>query len=137
MTKEAKPQAAGRRDDQPPPLPPPLPKPVVPLRYSADERPPAPGNFLLRMMLGFFGYIIVSGAWAALAVRLRLGGETLWGVWTVMTGGLLALALYLRVRYRFSGFGYGILTALLLGVLLVVGLILLIIGLCFKGLSNA
>jgi hypothetical protein len=117
------------------PLPPPLPRPAVPLRYGAEPAPP-PGNFLLRMMLGFFGYLGVSAAWAYLAVRLRLRGEVLWGVWVLMTGALLALALYLRVRFRFSGFGYGILTALLVGMLLVVGLVVLLIGMCFKGLSN-
>ena len=119
-----------------PPLPPPLPRSVVPLRYGS-EPPAAPGTFVLRMMLGFFGYLGVSAAWAYLAVRLRLRGDVLWGVWLVMTGGLLALALYLRVRFRFSGFGYGILTALVIGMLLVVGLVVLLIGMCFKGLSNA
>ena len=124
-------------DDQPapPPLPPPLPRAALPLRYGT-EPPAAPGNFVLRMMLGFFGYLLVSAGWAALAVRLRLRGELLWGVWVLMTGGLLGLALYLRIRFRFSGFGYGILTALLIGVLLVVGLVVLLIGMCFKALSN-
>ena len=100
------------------------------------EQPRPPGTFTLRMMLGFFGYLLVSAAWAWLAMRLRLRGEIMWGVWTVTTGGLLALALYLRVRYGFSGFGYGILTALLVGMLLVVGLVILLMGMCFKAMSN-
>jgi hypothetical protein len=108
---------------------------VVPLRYGA-EPPAPPGTFMLRMMLGFFGYLLVSAGWAALAVRLRLKAEVLWAVWLLMTGGLLGLALYLRVRFRFSGFGYGILSALVLGMLLVVGLVVLLIGVCFKGMSN-
>ena len=107
----------------------------MPLRYGTEDARP-PGNFLLRMMLGFFGYLGVSAAWAYLAIRLRLGGEVLWGVWVLMTAGLLGLALYLRIRFRFSGFGYGILTALLIGMLLVVALVVQLIGMCFKGLSN-
>jgi hypothetical protein len=107
----------------------------MPLRYGRPEARP-PGTFLLRMILGFFGFLAVSAGWTWLAVRLKLGGAVLWGGWVLMTGGLLGLALYLRVRYRFSGLGYGILTALLLGFLLVVGLVLLIAGACFEQLNK-
>jgi hypothetical protein len=121
-----------------PTAPPPLPRPVVPLGYDARGRaagPGRPGVFLLRMAGGFFGYLLLSAAWAWLAVQLRLRGEVLWGVWVVVTGGLLALTLYLRVRFRIAGYGYGILTAMLLGMLLLVALVILVIGVCFGGLK--
>ena len=127
------------RELRAPPGPPPLPRPVVPLGYNREGAAPArgrPGVFLLRMAGGFFGYLLVSAGWAGLALRLRLRGEVLWGVWVLMTGALLALALYLRVRFRIAGYGYGIISAMLVGILLVVALVILIIGMCFKGLSN-
>src|SRR6476660_8140403 len=131
------------RDDRPPPLPsiqttpPPLPRPVMPLRYGTDEpRRWGARWFLLRMTLGFLGYPLVTAGWFWMTIRLRLNPQIIWGVWMLMTAGLLGLALYLRLRYRVAGYGYGILTALLMGMLLAIALVILLIGTCFKAIKS-
>ncbi len=121
------------RENQPPPLP----RPVLPLPYATDRpRRAGPGHFMLRMTSGFLGYALVTAGWFWMALRLGLNPQIIWGVWVLTTGGLLGLALYVRLRYRVAGYGYGILTALLVGMLLIVGLVILLIGTCFKGLSR-
>ena len=120
--------------DEPPrqgPPPPPLPRPVQPLHYSPEPRP-----FLLpfggRVALGFFGYLLLSALWIAAAwygkvpVRLAFFG------WLGLTAAALSSAIYVRVRYRYSGLGYGILFAMLSAtILIVVGVLLLLLSICF------
>jgi len=128
--------------------PPPLPKDVplatpfaTPLDYG---RPPAKPGVLpvpARWAIGCFGYIILSFIWfaGAAAVQSRSSGwqnQPFWigiGGWVAMTLGLLGLTLWLRIRFGYKGYGYGILTAIGSGVLLVGGLILLIAATCGHG----
>lgn len=117
----------------PPPVPPEAmpPKPVLPLGYSPET--PPPGSFGLRVLLGCVGYIVLSVGWSVMAARLRLDPGLSWGVWLLATVALLGLSLYVRVRYRRAGYGYGILLSFGIVALLVVGLVLLVIGMCFTG----
>jgi hypothetical protein len=117
----------------PTPTPPPLPRPVVPLDYNTGRAPPRPiGPLLLRACAGFIVYIALSAGWFGVGIKARVPPRMVWSVWLGMTAGLLVLALHLRTRYNKAGYGYGILLALFLGFLAVVGLVLLIIGMCFK-----
>jgi hypothetical protein len=118
----------------PPPIPPEAmpPKPVLPLGYLPETLPP-PGSFGLRIVLGCVGYIVLTAGWWVMAAHLRLDPGLSWGVWFVVTVGLLGLALYVRVRYRRAGYGYGILLSFVVAALLVAGLVLLLIGMCFTG----
>ena len=81
-------------------------------------------------MAGFLGYIGLSVAWVWSAYRFwnppNPPDTAVAGSWLVMTVVLLGLALYLR-RHGRPGYGYGILLVLLL----VVGVILLILGICW------
>jgi hypothetical protein len=119
----------------PPPVPPeavPPPRPVLPLAHS-PQTPPPPGSFGLRVVLGCVGYIVLTAGWWVMAARLRLDPGLSWGAWFVVTVALLGLALYVRVRYRRAGYGYGILLSFVIAALLVAGLVLLLIGMCFTG----
>ena len=63
-----------------------------------------------------------------IAAGSRLNPPTVVFGWVLMTAALLGLALYLRKRYGRAGYGYGILLVLLMAV----GLVLLIIGICSR-----
>lgn len=116
--------------DPRPHRPPPLPTPVEPLAYANDQplhRLPFGGRFAV----GFFGYLLLSAAWAGAAywgkvpVRLALYG------WFGLTLAALSSAVYVRVRYQYSGVGYGIIAAMLSAtILIVVGVFLLILSIC-------
>src|SRR4051794_29183688 len=107
------------------PAPPPLPsRAVVPLEYGLAtdpaERRRARRKTLGRVALGCVGYIVLSAAWFGFGNTLFaygvVGGSgslyVLWGGWVAMTLALLGGALYLRLRFRIRGYGFGILTAL-------------------------
>ena len=83
-----------------------------------------------RVLLGFLGYVALTIGWVFGTAFLFKDSGVVFGGWAVMTVALLGLALFLRLRYRYSGVGYGILIALGIGLLCVVGLVLLVIGLC-------
>lgn len=113
-----------------PPLPPPPPpRPVMSLEYGQGRSGPKTPAFL-RFLIGFVGYIVVSAAWFWIGFAVGASASTVWLTWAAMTCAAFGVALYVRIRYRFSGVGYGIAAALLLAFLLIVGLVLLIIGLC-------
>ena len=90
-----------------------------------------------RWALGCFGYTALSFAWlfgTAMAGSSVYGRSLPPGVvlggWVAMTVGLLGLTLWLRIRFGYKGYGYGILTAIGSALLLLGGLILLIIATC-------
>jgi len=130
------------REDSP--HPPPLPKevpPAIPFATPLDYgRPPAKRGVLpvpARVAIGCFGYVVLPFLWfaGATAVQSRAAGTNtpFWigiGGWVAITIGLLGLTLYLRVRFGYKGYGYGILTAIGSVVLLVGGLILVIAATC-------
>ena len=106
-----------------------------PLSY-ATPTPHRGLPFSVRWSIGCFGYIFLTIMWFVGAAWLQAptsaAGLPPWSAlagWGLMTIGLLGIALWLRVRFG-SGYGYGILSALLSGVLLIGGLILLIIATC-------
>jgi hypothetical protein len=111
--------------------PPPPPRPVLPLEYGKTAR--GRGAFRARVFASCVGYIVISGAWFRYGARSRLPARTILGGWLAMTGALLILSLYLRVRHQRAGYGYGILMALGLAALLVGGVVLLIISVCGHG----
>src|SRR4051812_31627572 len=106
------------------------PRRSLPLEYSpqaAGLRTSRRGRFFL----GFFGYIGFSILWfAAGGVLTHFLGIQLFAGWAVMTVLLLGMALFVRLRYRYSGLGYGILSALLAAFLIVAGLVLLLMAMC-------
>ena len=117
---------------QQPPPPPPI--PVLPLGYSPPQ--PRRGSTLLflgRMAIGFVVFALLTAGWFWLAARWRIGGRIVWGVWQTVTACLLGAGLYLRLRHDRPGYGCGVLLAIgTAGVLLVVGVSILIAGLCFR-----
>ena len=113
--------------DSPPP-PSPEPRQVLPLEYGSYDRPPSRLAFAGRIVAGFVGYIVLNIAWIRVAAGSRLNAPTIVFGWILMTAGLLGLALYFRKRYGRAGYGYGILLVLLMAV----GLVLLIIGICSR-----
>jgi hypothetical protein len=135
----------------PPPLPPspaappPLPQRVVPLQYGHAidpvERRRARLKTLGRTALGCVGYIGLGAAWFGFGSLLVRGNsvfgkdryDLLWAGWLALTLALLGGALFIRLRYRIAGYGYGILAAI---ALICVGIPLLIIGYCFYAMSG-
>src|SRR5687768_15376584 len=112
-------------------VPPPEPRPVLPLEYKAYEIPQPRSRlaFAGRIVAGFVGYIVLSVGWVRFAVAQRLSpGTSVFG-WVLMTAGLLGLALYLRTRHGRAGYGYGILLVFLIPL----GLVLLLMGVCWFG----
>ena len=122
-------------DVKPPPLPDPVePRPVLPLDYTVSSSRTFRLSFGARILLGFFGYALLCTVLAAIAVKARLSVRTVLGAWLIMTTALFALAIYLRIRYRYSGIGYGmILSMAAAAILAVVGVVFLIVGICFGG----
>ena len=98
-----------------------------------SEAPVPPSiSFGWRMMLGFVGYALVCGLLVALPMTTPVPAAAAAAAWFAATIGLFSLALYVRFRHGFSGVGYGMLLAMLTaGVLIVVGVALLIAGICF------
>ena len=103
------------------------------LAYSdqpAAHRVPFGGRFAM----GFFGYLLLSVAWAGIAYAAKIRLDVSLTLWVAVTLGLLGYALYIRIRYRYSGVGYGIITAMFTAtVLIVVGTVLLILSLVSGG----
>lgn len=95
---------------------------------------PVPG----RWAIGCFGFIALSILWWSVGVSYFLPRfEKQWTInglpswvgfagWCGMTAVLLAITLWLRLRHGYKGYGYGILTVLLL----IFGCALLILSLC-------
>jgi hypothetical protein len=53
--------------------------------------------------------------------------------WGAMTAILLGIAIWLRLRFGYKGYGYGILSAFAAAALLAIGLFLLILAICAIG----
>ena len=104
------------------------PRPVLPLEYGSYDRPPSRLAFAGRIVAGFVGYIVLNIVWIRVAAGSRLNPPTIVFGWVLMTAALLGLAFYLRKRYGRAGYGFGILLVLLMAV----GLVLLIIGICSR-----
>jgi hypothetical protein len=115
-------------DSPPPPPLPREPRRVLPLEYGSHDRPPSRLAFAGRIAVGFVGYIVLNIAWARVASAGRVGPAGVIFGWVLMTATLLGGALYVRKRYGRAGYGYGILLVLLMAV----GLVLLIIGICSR-----
>lgn len=110
---------------------------MLPLGYSTGANAPRPKPrtpFAGRIAIGCFGYVLLTAGWFALAAAFPSRSQYAFDGWVLMTIALLALSLYVRIRYGFSGVGYGILMSLgafvTIGVLLIVGFILLLIATC-------
>jgi hypothetical protein len=100
---------------------------VLPLEYRSEAPPPSGFAIAARVVVGFVGYIVLSVGWVRFALRSRVTPVAIVVVWVAMTAGLLWLAMYLRTRHGRVGYGYGILLVLLMAL----GLVLLIIGICW------
>jgi len=112
--------------------PPPAEEPrrVVPLEYGRNgwfARLPFPA----RVLIGFVGYTVFCTLLIAVGHLIKLRADDLWAIWLVVTTLMFVAAIYARVRYRFSGVGYGILLSMLLALVLAVfGVAILIVGIC-------
>jgi hypothetical protein len=124
---------------QPPPEPsafppdretPSRPVPVLPLEYGleATSRAGSWAAFFARMVAGFIGFILVSVGWIRFGVAMRIHPGMILAGWVVMTATLLWLAVFVRKRYGRAGYGYGI----LLVFVAIGGVVLLIIGMCWR-----
>jgi hypothetical protein len=128
--------------DHPEHSPPPLPhgdesKPAQPIPYATPLPPGHHGVPVAgRWALGCFGYIVLCAIWffaaAFLNNELRFPWWTGFAGWVAMTIGLLALTLFLRLRFGYKGYGYGILSVLGAVALLILGCVLLIVAICGK-----
>jgi hypothetical protein len=89
-------------------------------------------SFVGRLSIGCGGYLLIAIAWLSFAYNIgaRSEEDLAWRGLAIITVSLLGLGLYLRLRYGFSGIGYGVMLALLIVGLLAVGLVLLIIATC-------
>ena len=112
-------------------VPPPAPRPVLPLEYGSYERPRPRSRlaFAGRIVAGFVGYIVLSVGWARFADGSHLKPGVALAGWVAMTAALLGLAYYLRTRHGRAGYGYGIMLVFLIPL----GLVLLLLGLCYFG----
>lgn len=111
--------------------------------YATPEARKNPGYIPVggRWAIGCLGFIILSILWWTVGVSYFLPRfEKQWTInglpswvgfagWCVMTGGLLALALWMRLRFGYKGYGYGILSVLLI----LIGFSLLILAICGPG----
>jgi hypothetical protein len=115
------------------------PKPF-PLPYGRPARRPGLRTGY-RFAIGCFGYILLSVLWYFGAIyfsptmrRLGIPESVVLRGWLLMTLGLLGITLWLRVRLGYEGYGYGVLTGIVVtvvsAVLLILGLILLLIKTC-------
>jgi hypothetical protein len=116
-------------------LPPPL--PAQPIPYATPLPPGKTGVPVGgRWAIGCSGYIVLSVLWFFVAAFLNGMGLPPWSGlvgWVVMTVGLLGIALFLRIRYGYKGYGYGILSVLGAAALLILGCFLLIAMICGSG----
>ena len=94
-----------------------------------------------RLAIGCFGYVLLSILWfvgfsyiGTQYVRAHgLSPATgLYG-WGLMTLGLLGITLWLRMKFGYKGYGYGILSVLGAVALLILGLFLLLLAMCGTG----
>ena len=88
-----------------------------------------------RVGIGLWIYLALSAGWLVYVFFARPEAHTIWGGWVCLTAGLLAGAAYLRFRHRRAGYGYGVLLGLgICGIcgLVVVGMLLLLQGLCYR-----
>jgi hypothetical protein len=106
------------------------PIPVMPLEYGLRDssRSGSWAAFFARIVAGFLGFILLSLGWVRTGAALRLNPGVILIGWLVMTAALLGLAVFVRNRYGRAGYGYGI----LLVFAALFGIILLIIGLCWR-----
>lgn len=113
---------------------------TIPPETPEPADPPTPGLATERWALGCLGYIVLSICWFTLVpfASRALTGETirvehaLTG-WAVTTVALLGLALWLRLKFGYKGYGYGILSVLGAGALILLGLFLLLRAICGTG----
>ena len=104
----------------------------TPLSYGyVQQRTNTPRGVIGRIVISFLGYVGVSALWFGISSRFSNGQDWALGGWFFLTLALLGAALYVRIRYKKAGFGYGILAALGLGIVIIIGVLLLIIGICF------
>ena len=94
-----------------------------------------------RIAIGCLGYILLSVAWFASVpyferywtikgLNQGVGVDVGVDGWAAMTVGLLGIALWLRLKFGYRGYGYGILSAFGAAALLLLGLFLLLLAIC-------
>lgn len=115
------------------------PIPAEPIDYARPTARANPGYIPVkgRMAIGCLGYILLSVLWFVgfpyFERQWSINGLSPWaGVegWGAMTVGLLGIALWLRVKFGYKGYGYGILSAFGVAALLLLGLVLLVLAIC-------
>jgi len=115
------------------------PIPAEPIDYAAPAQRANPGYIPVkgRMAIGCLGYILLSVLWFVglpyFERQWTINGLPPWaGVagWGAMTVALLGIALWLRVKFGYKGYGYGILSAFGAAALLLFGLFLLVLAIC-------
>ena len=105
--------------------------PPTPLDYTTPEPRPEPttprGE---RVLLGCLAYVMLCIFWFAAASAFSLGWTLTLAGFVNLTAALLGIAVLIRIRYRFSGFGYGVLLALGATLLVLAGIVMLIASTC-------
>ena len=117
------------------------PIPAEPIDYAGPIERANPGYIPVkgRMAIGCLGYILLTVLWFVgfpyFASQWTINRLSPWaGVegWAAMTIGLLGISLWLRVKFGYKGYGYGILSAFGLAALLLLGLYLLLLAICAR-----
>jgi hypothetical protein len=99
-------------------------RPTQPLNY--EQRPQHPRDPLMqrpeRVMLGFLVYGVACAAWYAFTQWAKYSSKERTVGLVQITALFLCVAVFLRIKYRFSGTGYGVLIAIGLWMLILAGL---------------
>jgi hypothetical protein len=113
---------------------------IKPIPYATPGPRTNPGVIPVkgRLAIGCFGYVLLSIFWFVGFSYLGTQYVTAHGLspysalhgWVLMTIGLLGISLWLRLKFGYKGYGYGILSALGAAALLLLGLFLLLLAIC-------
>jgi hypothetical protein len=110
-------------DDQEETEPAPSERPAPPLDY--EERRQQPRDPLLqkseRIMLGFLVYALACGGWYAFTKWAKFSSRDRTVGFIQITVLFLSVAVFLRIRYRVSGTGYGVLIGIAVWLLILAG----------------
>ena len=117
--------------------------PSGPIPYATPRARTNPGYIPVkgRIAIGCLGYIGLSILYFVGLRYFLPAFERQWTInglpaetgvvgWAAMTVVLLGIAIWLRVKFGYKGYGYGILSAFAAAALLVVGLVLLLLAIC-------
>lgn len=123
---------------------------IKPIPYATPGARMNPGVIPVkgRMAIGCFGYVLLSVLWFVSLPYFLPQFEKHWTInglpwwagvagWGVMTAGLLVISLWLRLKFGYKGYGYGILSILGAAGLLLPGLYLLLLAICGTGTGGS